>query len=142
LLQGLPHLVAPLLLAQPPLDSVELAEHVEEAAAGGRLPHGGQLAEQLLLRLGAHEARCRLLLRQGRPRQALVLAQQRGLVGQLAPAALLEAAACSGDAVLFVAAHRVCSAQAQERALGSFQEAVESHRQHLNPADIQAIDVA
>ena len=138
-LQGLPHLVAPLLLSHPQLDSVELAEHVEEAAASGCLPRGGQLAEQLLLRLGAHEARCRLLLRQGRPRQALLLAQQQGLVGQLAPAALLEAAACSGDAVLLAAAHRVCSAQAQQGGLGSLQEAAESHRQHLRPADIQAM---
>ena len=134
--------MAPLLQSHPQLDSVELAEHVEEAAASGRLPHGGQLAEQLLLRLGAHEARCRLLLRQGRTRQALVLAQQRGLVGQLAPAALLEAAACSADAVVFAAAHRVCSAQAQQGALGSLQEAAQSHAQHLKPAAIQAIQAA
>lgn len=109
--------MAPLLLSHPQLDSELLAEHVEAAAAGGRLPQGAQLAEQLLVRLGAHAARCRLLLRLGRVRQALVLAKRQRLVRQLAPEVLLEAAAATGDAVLLAAAQRVCREQASEGAL-------------------------
>ncbi|EFN57382.1 hypothetical protein CHLNCDRAFT_142780 [Chlorella variabilis] len=105
--QGHAYLVAPLLLSHPQLDSELLAEHVEAAAAGGRLPQGAQLAEQLLVRLGAHAARCRLLLRLGRVRQALVLAKRQRLVRQLAPEVLLEAAAATGDAVLLAAAQRL-----------------------------------
>ncbi|KAL4448111.1 hypothetical protein ABPG75_005330 [Micractinium tetrahymenae] len=110
--QGLPHLVAPLLLSHPQLDSVLLAEHVEEAESGGRLPGGTRLAEQLLERLGAAEPRCRLLLRAGRVRQALLLARRERLIGQLASAALLEAAAGCGDALLEAAARRVVGAAA------------------------------
>lgn len=115
-LQGLPHLVAPLLLSHPQLGSVLLAEHVEEAEGEGRLPGGVRLAEQLLQRLGAAEARCRLLLRAGCVRQALVLARRERLVGQLAPAALIEAAACQGDVLLEAAARRVVGAAGAGRA--------------------------
>lgn len=142
--QGLPHLVAPLLLSHPQLDSAVLAEHVEEAAAAGRLPGGAQLADQLLLRLGAHKARCALLLRTGRTAQALRLAKQHRLLGQLAPAALLDASASTGDALLFAAAHRLCAAQAQ-RAGGALQglaEAAEAHHQRFQPAQFQALKAA
>lgn len=102
--------MAPLLLSHPQLDSVSLAEHVEEAEGVGRLPGGACMAGQLLQRLGAAEARCRLLLRTGRVRQALALARRERLIGQLAPAALLEAAAGQGDVLLEAAAQRVVGA--------------------------------
>lgn len=148
-LQGLPHLVAPLLLSHPHLDSLLLAEHLEEEAAARRLPGGAQLAGQLLLRLGAHEARCRLLLRQGCTRQALALAQQQGLLGQIAPEVLLEAAAASGDALLFAAAHRVCSTAAarqpsrqQSAAPQGFAAAVRAHCQRFLPAELGMLQAA
>lgn len=143
-LQGLPHLVAPLLLAYPLLDSVLLAEHVEEAADAGRLPGGELLAEQLLLRLGAHEARCRLLLRLGRPRQALALAKQQRLLGRLALDALLEAAAAGGDAVLFAAARRVCAAlpQQQGAAPQGLAQAADACCWRFPPAQLAALRAA
>lgn len=140
LLQGLPHLVAPLLLSHPQLHSVLLAEHVEEAAAAGRLPGGAELSSQLLLRLGAHKACCALLLRMGRTAQALRLARQHRLLGQLAPAALLEAAAASaGGALLFAATHRLCGAGAAPRDLA---QAADAHRQCFQPAQLQALKAA
>lgn len=102
--------MAPLLLSHPQLDSVVLAEHLEEAEDAGRLHGGTRLAEQLLERLGAAEARCRLLLRAGRVRQALLLARRERLVGQLASAALIDAAAGRGDVLLDAAARRVIDA--------------------------------
>lgn len=133
--------MAPLLLSHPQLDSAQLAEHLEEAAAAGRLPGGAQLAEQLLLRLGAHEAHCRLLLRRGAPRRALALARQERLVGALAPEALLEAAA-SGDALLFAAAHRVCSAAAQRPGEQPLARVVEAHRSRFAPAQLAMLQAA
>ncbi|KAL4859773.1 Arabinosyltransferase RRA3 [Chlorella vulgaris] len=97
--QDLAHQVAPLLLSHPLLASVPLAEHVEAAAVSGRLPAGALLAEQLLVRLGAHEARCRLLLRHGRIKAALLAAKRHGLLELVQPA-LREAAALSGSFLL------------------------------------------
>jgi hypothetical protein len=111
-LQGLEHLVAPLLLSHPQLDSEQLAAHLEAAAGSGRLPGGATLAEQLLVRLGAHDARCRLLLRQGRPQHALQLARQRRLTAGELRDDLLAAGAASHDAILMAAAQRVCNSQA------------------------------
>lgn len=147
LAQGLPHLVAPLLLSLPQLDSALLAEHLVEAAAAGRLPGGAacQLAEQLLLRLGAHEARCRLLLRRGAARRALALARQERLVGALAPEALLEAAAASGDALLYAAAHRVCSIAAPRpggRPGAGLAEALEAHRSRFAPVQLAILQAS
>lgn len=109
--QDLAHQVAPLLLSHPLLASVPLAEHVEAAAVSGRLPAGALLAEQLLVRLGAHEARCRLLLRHGRIKAALLAAKRHGLLELVQPA-LREAAALSGSFLLRAAVHRCCRGDA------------------------------
>jgi hypothetical protein len=108
--QDLAHQVAPLLLSHPLLASVPLAEHVEAAAASGRLP-AGALAEQLLVRLGAHEARCRLLLRHGRIGAALLAAKRHGLLDLVQPE-LREAAALSDSFLLRAAVHRCCRGDA------------------------------
>lgn len=103
-LQGLVPHVAPLLLSHPQLDSALLAGHVEEAGAAGRLPGGAQLADQLMLRMCAHEARCRLLLRQGRAREALRLARRHRLAARPALGAL--EAISGADPLLLAAAQR------------------------------------
>ena len=135
-LQGLPHLVAPLLLSHPQLDSEALAERLEAAADAGQLPGGAQLAGRVLQRLGAHEARCRLLLRQGLAREALLLARRQGLLAQRqalpAPAALLDAAAGGGNALLFAAAHR--AVQRVGAAEQSLPLAVEARKERFPPA--------
>lgn len=137
--QGLAHLVAPLLLSHPQLDSVPLAEHVEQAGASGRLPGGARLAEQLLRRLGAHEPLCRLLLRHGRARCALRLARQQQLVGHLGTEALLEASAATGDALLFAAAHRALQAGG---ALPPLAEAAAASKRHFEPLLLDALQAA
>ncbi|PRW59246.1 colon cancer-associated Mic1 [Chlorella sorokiniana] len=134
--QGLSHAVAPLLLALPQLDSVLLAEHLEEADASGRLPGGTHLAQQLLQRLGAQNARCRLLLRHGHARQALLLARQQGLLSQFAADALLDAAAAGGDALLLAAAHRICAAPANA---GGLVQAARSRKGSFQPAQLDAL---
>lgn len=135
-LQGLPHAVAPLLLSLPQLDSVLLAEHLEEAAACGRLPGGAQLAQRLLQRLGAHDAHCRQLLRHGQAREALLLARQQGLLGQFAAGALLDAASAGGDALLFAAAGRVCALPADAAGL---LQAAQARRGSFRPAQFDAL---
>lgn len=58
-------------------------------------------------RLGAHSACCAALLRGGAVAGALRALQQHR-VESLPPAAFLEAAASSGDPVLFAGVYRVC----------------------------------
>ena len=128
--------MGPLLLALPQLDSVLLAEHLEEAAASGRLPGGRQLAQRLLQRLGAHDACCRLLLRRGQVRKALLLARRQGLLGQFAAGALLDAAAAGGDALLLAAAHRVCGSPADA---GSLAQAARARQGSFRPAQLDAL---
>ncbi len=134
--QGLAHAVAPLLLALPQLDSVLLMEHLEQAAVSGRLPGGTQLALRLAQRLGAQDARCRLLLRHGHAREALLLARQQGLLGQFAGDALLDAAAAGGDALLFAAAHRICASPADASGLA---QAARARQGSFQPAQLDAL---
>ncbi len=48
--------------------SADVAARLAEAEAAGDLPGGGQLADDSLAKLGAHEERCRQLLQQGQVR--------------------------------------------------------------------------
>jgi hypothetical protein len=131
--------VAPLLLAHPLLDSPALAEHVARAEAADRLPGGAQLAEALLARLGAHQARCRLLLGQGRAREALLLARRHRLAARLGRDALLQAAASAGDASLFVAAHRVCVGHGLSGESPPLLEAAQPYCRHFQPAQLEVL---